>query len=317
MIKVEGVGGISAAVIKDSISPDGNRLTTFEFVFPRWILAEVNTHRMMSKNAASTRAVPIASVLSYIKENIAMPIHWGKNQEGMSAREELTGLEKQGAMLMWKAAAKAMIEFAIILSTKTGINGHKQWVGRLIENFTFTKQIISGTEWPNFYWLRDHLDAQPEFRELARCAREAQAQSTPELLLPGQWHLPYIVRREDDTYWIDEETNLDLETAKIVSVSCCAQVSYRKLDDSVEKAQKIYKMLNVGSTTQPCHAVPLEHVATPMAQCDPDTEENVPTLPYTWEPGITHMRKDRSLWSGNFKGWIQQRQLISNEAVWS
>lgn len=307
MIKAEGANGISATIIADSISLAGDRMTTFEFVFPRWILAEVNTHRMLSKNAASTRAVPVSTTLDMIDNSPAMPVHWGKNQPGMSSKEELDATRKKAAQATWREAAKSASAFARVLSDKLGINGHKQWVGRLIENFTMTKQVISGTQWDNFFWLRDHPDAQPEFQELARCAREAYTKSIPVRMQPGEWHLPYIETREGHFYAGDE--CIDLETAKKVSVSCCAQVSYRKLDDTIEKAQKIFDMLNIGSDVHPCHASPLEHQARVMS-----FNKHINNI--EWEAGVTHMRRTGTLWSGNLQGWVQHRQLIANEAIW-
>ena len=307
---ITGAGGISATIIADSINGNGDRLVTYEFVYPRWILAEVDTHRILSKNSASSRAVPVASMFEQIENSPAMPVHWGENQPGMTSKVELDFLKKESAKLMWVSAAKTMVSFARILSDKMGINGHKQWVNRLCENFTFTKTVITGTHWENFFWLRHHPDAQPEFQELARCAYEARQLSTPTLLRPGEWHLPYV-QFKDGQYWVDELTIVDLETAKMISVSCCAQVSYRKLDDSIEKARKIFDMLNIGSNVKPAHASPLEHQGTPM-----NVFESMPFFPSTWEEGITHVRKDCTMWSGNLCGWIQFRQLIPNEAKW-
>jgi hypothetical protein len=315
--KVEGACGISATVIADSISYLGHRMTTFEFVFPRFILSEINTHRMLSKNAASTRAVPVDAVIAMVAESPAMMVHWGENNPGMSSKQELTGLNLESAKMVWTEAAKSAINYVKVLTSKVGINGHKQWAGRILEPFTMTKQVISGTEWENFFWLRDHPDAQPEFRELARCAREAMRQSKPEEILVGEWHLPYVALK-DGEYWIDEETVVPLEDAIKVSASCCAQVSYRKLDDSLEKAHKIFSMLNIGSSDKPCHASPLEHQATPRLPCGSiTTNAKKNTIdPSTWQDGITHMRADGSLWSGNLNGWIQYRQLIKGEALW-
>lgn len=307
MISITGQNGITATIIADSITPAGARLTTFEFTFMRFLLPEVNTHRMLSKNAASTRAVPVETTLAMINELPAMPVHWGKNQAGMTSKEELDDTRKAAAQAMWKEAAKSASSFAKVLSDKLGINGHKQWVGRLIENFTMTKQVISGTHWENFFWLRYHPDAQPEFQELARCAKDAYEKSTPVKMQPGEWHLPYIDTLDGQFYAGDE--CVDLETAKKVSVSCCAQVSYRKLDDTIEKANKIFEMLNIGSKTKPCHASPLEHQARVMS-----FNTHIPKV--EWEAGVTHMRRDGTLWSGNFQGWVQHRQLVANEAIW-
>lgn len=315
MIKVEGKNGISATMVLDSIDTLGNRLRTFEFVFPRWILAELNTHRMLSKNSASSRAVPVETMFEQILNNPAMPVHWGVNQSGMSSKEELTGQNLEDAQNIWRQFGRHAVSVAKVLSDKLGINGHKQWVNRLTEVMTMTKTVISGTEWENFFWLRNHPDAQPEFQELAHCALEASNKSTPTLLKAGEWHLPYV-QYKDGAYWIDENTQADLETAKMISASCVAQVSYRKLDDTLEKARKIFDMLNIGSKEKPCHASPVEHQATPMADTLYRHSINVEFNPLTWEEGITHVRRDGSFWSGNFQGWIQMRQLIPNEAKW-
>lgn len=309
-VKAEGKGGISAKVIKHSISASGKEMLTYEFVFPRFILAEVNTHRMLSKGAASSRAVPIADTILAIEQNPALPIHWGQNNAGMSSNGELQGTALVSAKQLWKSAVDAAIGLARAASSKTGVNGHKQWVARMIENYTFTKQVISGTEWANLFWLRDHEAAQPEFRELARCAKVAYQESVPTLLYPGQWHLPYI-DFDGVNYYTSKEV-VSLEVAKQISASCCAQVSYRKLDDSIEKAQKVFSMLNIGHETEAPHATPTEHQATPMS--DSTDLINVPFNPNTWQNGITHVRKDGSMWSGNLSGYVQYRQLIPNES---
>ena len=315
-VKVEGKGGISATVITDSINESGVRMTTFEWIFPRFILPEVMTHRMLSKNAASSRAVPGASVEASILANPARPIHWGENEPGMKASKSLDPMKIESAVALWDASMNSAVAFARAAGPN-GINGHKQWVNRITENYTFTKQVISGTEWENLWWLRDHGDAQPEFRELTRCAREAYSISVPVNLKPGQWHLPYVtIDTKDNSYWLDDHTELSLETAKMASASCCAQVSYRKLDDSIEKAHKIFKMLNLGSVDDPSHSSPTEHQATPMRETSELDGVNNPMNVFTWQAGVTHVRRDLSLWSGNLRGWIQYRQLIPNEAVW-
>ncbi len=313
-LTVSGVGGISVTVIADSISPSGVRLTTFEFVFPRLLLPEVNTHRMLSKNAASSRAVPAEAAIQAILDNPAMPTHWGENNAGMVSNKELDGVKLESAKAIWIAAAQAAVSFTKIAGAKLGINGHKQWVNRISETYSFTKQVITGTEWANFFWLRDHPDAQPEFQELAKCARIAYSRSEPKTLYPGQWHLPYV--DFDGVEYKSDGNTIDLETAKKISASCCAQVSYRKLDDSVEKALKVFGMLNIGSEDKPQHVSPIEHQATPMQAGGVGTGVNLPENFYSWEKGITHARRDFTLWSGNLCGWIQYRQLVPGEARW-
>jgi hypothetical protein len=77
-------------------------------------------------------------------------------------------------------------------------------------------------------------------------------------------------------------------------------VSYRLLDNSIEKAEKIYDML---VNSKPVHASPFEHQAKPMICA---------SLDWWGEEGTTHIDKDENVWSGNFQGWIQHRQLIED-----
>lgn len=290
---------IKATIIADSISPGGVRLTTFEFEYPRFIHSEVMTHRMLSKNAASSRAIPMDRMLENIRTDPAMPIYWGKNQSGMQAKEELVGMDKEVAVNGWLMAMHDACYHSDFLA-KGGL--HKQLANRVTEPFQTMKTVISGTEWANFFWLRDHADAQPEFQRLAQSAKAAMDISVPMLLHPGEWHLPYIqVRRPAGivSYYTDNG-EWSLEDARIISVSCCAQVSYRKTDDTIEKARMICSRL---ATADVVHASPWEHVATP-----------IPELVgfEVWPQGVTHQRRDRSKWSNNFKGWIQYRALIPN-----
>jgi hypothetical protein len=132
-------------------------------------------------------------------------------------------------------------------------------------------------------------------------------------LKPGDWHLPYITIAKyvptGELQYFDEHFNrLSLEDAKIISASCCAQVSYRKNDPGFTKAFKIWEQL---IENQPVHASPIEHQATPM-----DIKSMSRFEPETWEPGVTHVSANSDLWSGNLRGWIQHRKLIPQEAVW-
>ena len=80
---------ISAKVICDSINEQGVRLTTFEIEYPRFILAELNTHRQLSRNSSSSRAIPIKKMLSTVDDNMAVPVYWGNAKSGMQADGEV------------------------------------------------------------------------------------------------------------------------------------------------------------------------------------------------------------------------------------
>lgn len=301
---------ITAKILADSMSPDGVRMTTMEIEYPRFILAELNTHRMLSKNSASSRAIPVAAMHEHIRENTAQPVYWGQNQPGMKAREELHASDKTFAKYLWAKARDAAIDYSKQIAD---LGSHKQITNRITEPWMLMKTVISGTEWVNFWWLRDHQDAQPEIAVLAHKMRLEVADSTPTPLNPGEWHLPYVNTARyvptGELQYFDEDFNrLTLEQARVVSASCCAQVSYRKSDTSYAKAENIYRQL---IESEPCHASPVEHQATPM-----DTESMCRFEPETWEPGVTHVSANSDLWSGNLRGWIQFRKLISGEAKW-
>lgn len=316
MITVHGLGNIKATIVKDSVSPNGVRLLTYELEYPRIIHSEVMTHCMLEKNAASSRAIPVATMLELIENNPAMPVEWGTNNPGMVSKTLMDAETAKAAEGVWLNAMKDAVAHARVISEKNGINAHKQCANRLTEAYQFMKTVMTGTEWANLFWLRDHPDADPTFHELARCMNVAREQSVPVLLQPGQWHLPYV--DFVDGKYFSNGIELELETAKKVSASCTAQVSYRKLNDSVEQADKVFGMLNLGSDDKPAHASPVAHQATPMKapSVEDMNEINLPRDFETWEPGITHVRRNGTLWSGKLRGWIQLRQLIPNEAKW-
>jgi len=294
---------ITAKVIADSVAKQsGIRMTTLEIEYPRFILAEVNTHRILSKNSASSRAIPIQAMHKHIIENTAMPTYWGMNQAGMQAKAEINPYERERAEKLWFAARDSAIYYSQQLA---GLDLHKQIVNRTTEPYMLMKTVISGTEWNNFFWLRAHEAAQPEFHDLAVKMRTAMDESTPECLEAGEWHLPYVRSYKTAAYgqvFVDSGGyTLSLDEARIISASCCAQVSYRKNDDTFEKAKKIYSQLIESS---PCHASPIEHQATPMDECE------------VWPEGMTHIDKHGFGWSGNLRGWIQFRKLISGESVY-
>ena len=285
----------TAKIIADSVSPDGIRITTFELEYPRFIHAEVMTHRVFSRNAQSSRAVPVSKSL---EQEVISPVVWGKNKAGMSSDEPLTQEAQNECAYYWHALVRYCQDFSERMS-KAGL--HKQWANRCLEWFSPIKVVVTATEWENFFWLRDDPEAaQPEIVELARKMKEAMDASEPEELKPGEWHLPYIELGYDKGFiYLIEGKEVDLETAKKVSASCCAQVSYRRLDTSIEKALEIYEKLFSGPKP---HLSPVEHQATP-------TSNNF-YLEEEWPEGVTHIDRNGGVWSGNFKGWTQLRQIM-------
>lgn len=287
---------ITATPVQISINPNGVKLYTMELVYPRFILSEVNTHRMLSKNSASSRAIPIKKMVESLN---ASPVHWGKNQPGMQAKEELTGAQLDLAKSIWLNSRDQAISNSIFMES---LGVHKQIANRITEPWMMMKTVISGTEWDNLLWLRNHEDAQPEFHELAKKIQEVLSNPVWKLFELGEneWHVPYVSRKRDSNgvlRYYSNDLELTLEQAKKVSASCCAQVSYRALDESLGKAEMIYDKL---ITSQPIHASPIEHQATPVITW--------------WQEGVSHIDREGNQWSGNFRDWIQHRKLIPGES---
>lgn len=306
MIKIEGKNGISVTVVADSIH-NGIRMTTFEAVYPRFIHSEVMTHRMLSKNAASSRAIPVKTMCDTIRKLPATPVFWGENQPGMSAVKELDEPALTRAKQIWTASMEDALSRVEKLSS-TSVNLHKQISNRISEPWQMMKTVISGTEWANLLWLRNHHAAQPEFHELAACIDKAFIASTPRQISLGQWHMPYVEQKQDSTsqeFFDVDGNSLSVDDALIISVSACAQVSYRKNDLSLEKAKDLAQKLQAGNRT---HASPFEHQAKPI-------EEQYVEFAGDWDEGITHFDRYGDYWSGNLRGWVQHRQLIPDHSV--
>lgn len=287
----------SVKIIADSINKFGQRITTFELEYPRFVHSELMTHRLFSRNSASSRAVPTVSVLDSIAKRIAMPVFWGKNQKGMQSYQELDSLQKSASKALWVEAAKQATSLSKIMQ-ETGL--HKQVANRITEPFTYMKVIVTATDFDSFFWLRTHHAADPTIRQLAVMMKDVYDNNKPELLHRGEWHLPYVDKR------LIRDGALSTEDALKLSVSCCCQVSYRKQDQSPEKAQEIWDMLNIGSATEPEHSSPTEHQALCFEQSSPMT-----MYPHQWSIGVTHIDRNLDMWSGNFKGWIQYRQSLN------
>lgn len=306
---VEGKGGIIARIVADSVSASGKRITTFELEYHRFIHSELMTHRLYSRNAMSSRAVPIKKMIEQVRNNPATPIHWGANQQGMQAENECTALVKideqssNTAKVAWMVSAHKAADMA---ERFADAGYHKQIVNRLLEPFQMMKTVLTATEFDNFFWLRCHKDAQPEIKELADCMYRAMQESEPVLLSANEWHAPYY----ESGYWKEKSGYLDdvgntFEVALKVSASCCAQVSYRVLDDSLDKALDIYNKL---VESKPVHASPFEHQATPVS----NDIDGLYWDDWNHTEGVTHQDSSGSLWSGNLCGWIQHRQLIED-----
>ncbi len=270
--------------IKHSISPQGIELYTCHAHYWRPIHSELMTHRDFGRNARSSRAVPTMTLL---QEEIFVP-QFGMNKPGMQS-DLLAPLELQDK---WSKEWQDLAHICRSYVSRWSAEGmHKQHANRPLEWFGWIDVLITATRWKNFFALRISEFAQPEFDELARAISREMHTSSPKILLPGEWHLPYV---EDN-----ELAELGLETCKKLSVARCARLSYVPFDGEpqLDKEFERYEKLVV---SQPVHASPAEHQATPDTLLGDNAAE------YRWESPDLH---------GNLDGWIQLRKTIPNEVI--
>lgn len=242
-----------AEIIADSINETGDRLTAFVLTYHRLVHSEFLTHRSLSKNSSSSRAIPVEKMIALVESQEVYPLHWGKNQKGMSACEEITDIDK--AREIWGEARQDAIKHAKQL---VHIGIHKQVVNRLLEPFSTITVICSGTEYQNFFEQRCHPDAQPEIQSLAHKMKAAYDASQPQQLGAGEWHLP-LIKQED----IDEISDIN-ELVK-VAVGRCARVSYLN-HDGVRSLTDDVKLHDRLLTSKPAHLSPFEHCAMALGE---------------------------------------------------
>ena len=238
-----------AKVILDSISPIGSRLTTIEVKHHRFIIQELLTHRVFSRNSSSSRAIPVSRYIESVREDPAIPIQWGTKQRGMQAGPPLENGAAKSAELQWRRALENALDAASILD-QMGV--HKQITNRLLDPFAWNTMIISSTEWENFFRLRCSPLAQPEIEAVAQCIRLVYEASVPQELDYGEWHTPLIQP--------DEE--FSLQDRKKVSVARCGRVSYLT-HAGVRDPDEDLAMFRRLQSAEPPHDSPMEHVATP------------------------------------------------------
>ncbi len=309
---------ISAYIVADSIH-DGSRLTTFEVTFPRFVLAEFNTHRALSRNSASSRAIPVWKRLADIITYPFVPLQFGKNKAGMQSVEIISEEDSEAACMNWlvgrdvsviqafmlaggesqimkdsKDSERAVevcqhvevlkVEYpdvtARLVSLSAGV--HKQHANRVLEPYAWHTVIATGTHWRNFYGLRASAMAQPEIQEAALAMARAHMESVPRKLEHGEWHLPYVFPE-------DMEEIKDNRTLARVSSARCARVSYLTHDGkrNIEADLKMVDGLQSNG-----HVSPFEH------------------------PAQTHDTTGAYLgdYRGNFgEKWIQYRKTLESE----
>jgi thymidylate synthase ThyX len=286
---------INAKIIADSKFGDV-RLTTVELVYPRIIHGELMTHRLFSRNASSSRAVPVKRRVEDIKDNGYKPAIWRLNQKGMQPKgEPATGLKAKTANFIWEMH-RIVSTSSMMALANLGIA--KELGNRLGEAHELIKVVVTATEWDNFFELRNHPDAQLEIQTLAREIKHAMDTSATVIKREGEWHLPYITAEEEIT--VDNKVLL----AKM-SAARCARVSYNLHDGAKPNVEKDLQLFSQLIESKPMHASPVEHQAVFYR----DLMNN------GWREGVSHVDRNGNIWSGNFKGCIQFRKIIEQRGV--
>ena len=267
---------VKAIVIADTFNKrvPSARITTFEIYAPRFLLAEINTHRVLARSAASSRAIPVAKRIEAVLEDPFVPNAFGKNKPGMQADETLGDFETELAQTVWRGAVTSAVTSAEILAK---LKVHKQLANRLLEPFAHFYGVVTATEWDNFYKLRVSPEAQPEFKDLATAMQDAQAASCPR---EAKWHLPY-----------NPDYGLDIDLALKVCSARCARVSYRSFDgklSALEDDKRLCADLIAGG-----HMSPFDHCAV--------------------ADNVTAKSWDNPEWHRQFWGWIPYRVQIEQE----
>lgn len=297
-----------AKVIADSIH-EHTRLTTLEVRFHRFVLAEFNTHRAFSRNSASSRAIPVSRQLDRVTSDPALPVSWPRELAGMQGGAELDVDQVEYLQWIWTDAATRAADVAAELH-RQGL--HKSVTNRLLEPFMWHTVVVTSTAWENFLAQRCSPLAQPEIRVAAEAMAQAMAESTPEKLEPGEWHLPYVWEEDYDALVDLDEVRFEM--AAEISAARCARVSYLTQDGKrdVRADLALYQRL---VTAEPAHWSPLEHVATPWPE---NRQPTTPGFGFTDASGEHRTIRTRHLPSvGNLLGWRSLRTQVEagREAV--
>lgn len=292
---------IEAKVICDSVCT--TRVTTFQVCFPRIILAETNTHGILSRNAASSRAIPVERRLDMVRNDPFTPVFWGENQKGMAYEKSVDKKAEETARNLWRMASEDAVVSAKLLAEQ---KVHKSIANRILEPWTWVQQIVTGTEWGNFFNLRIEEGAQDEFFELAGQMLKAYVESKPKLVPHKGWHIPFGDRVPD---------GMSIEDKLMVSAARLARLSYERHDGSFEVEEDIkiaQRLIDAG------HMSPFGHSCQAFDYMV--TKNEAPKYNYSEDKVIDWLCEMNAkldgmgdLWFGNLRWWKPHRKFIAGE----
>lgn len=278
LLSSRSTSNFSSKIIADSRNSNGERVTSFELRYPRIIHSEVLTHRKFSRNSSSSRAIPVKKLIDSIIDIPFIPFHWGKNQSGMQAYEEVEDWVKLYAIHNCYQNFLNQLDY---VEKYQKLDIHKQIANRYLEPWMFITVVLTTSSFKHFELLRNNREAEPHFQYLAKLMKEARDISIPVELKNYDWHLPFISD--------EEKTYIDLKDLKKISTARCARVSYLTHDGvrDIEKDIELHNKLLISN-----HWSPFEHVVRPS------------TITEYYNKNV-----------GNIEGFFQYRKEFSNEFI--
>ncbi len=341
---------IKAEIIADSFSPQGDRLVTVLATFPRIILAEVNTHRMLSKNTSSSRAIPFKKMVEAVQNNPFIPIAWQHDHKGMQGIEYVNEVHSLACETTWLEARDMVVQHASYLNEQIGVT--KQICNRLLEPFMWTTMVITGSlegGWDNFFNLRcpnyEIEDIVTGQLKHYKSKKEAIGEEDINFISNLEWlklnkglaeiHMMALAEAIYDAF--NESTpkqlkagewhipfNDVLETydgdpiygplARVkISTAMCARTSYTIIGE--EKAVDYNDLITLDDrllVQNPKHSSPMEHCARAMSNSEYSQSGKFSAIdkPIAEDINLEQSRLIGLGWCRNYRGFIQRRHLI-------
>lgn len=314
-------------IIADSKNTFGDRITTFLITFPRFILAEFNTHRMFSRNSASSRAIPFRKTRTSVMEHPFIPINWMKDHKGMQGSEYINNRVKKWMLRqLWLTGRN----FSVLIASMLHFFGlTKQICNRLLEPWMYHTCLVTATEWENFFYLRANSMAEIHIQKIAFMMLESYNESVPVQLNQGEWHIPFLKKidmkllveylrekaKGKSNFCQDAFLYADITHAlRAISTAMCARTSYISVGDAELKSNFEKDIALHDRLRESGHMSPFEHIAMPMDNIQYAQFIRVNPILGDYNTIETDKTSKESMgWCGNFKGFISYRKLIPNE----
>ena len=341
---------IEAKIVADSISPQGHRITSFILTYPRFIHSELMTHRMFSRNSASSRAIPFEKMVKMVEEDPFIPIAWQKDHKGMQGNDYIKTVD--GLYVVTKYWLEARDRAVKAASDLHSCYITKQLCNRLLEPFMWHTTLVTASEFDNFFELRcpklyhaatgltynslkdwNNVDneiqwnglscqhpentsgAEIHIQALAESMWDAMNESIPTELKKGEWHIPFCDN-------IDEQLLSQTVTELYPDwfnhqLSFTKNIEIYKIKISIARAARLSYMtfdgeINYKKDLELYNRLLASKHMSPFEHCAKAMSDDEY---YKFFKGEVKDPKSYSGngWCNNFRGWIQYRYLIEND----